>query len=482
MTTFPDGFLWGAATAANQIEGAYNADGRGMTLNDVTTSGSANKRRQNTYIIDGSFGETDKFQPIPDGAAYAVNPDCYYPNHKAIDFYHRYREDIALFAEMGLKVFRMSISWSRIYPDPAQLSPNHEGLRFYHQVFNELHKYNIEPMITISHFDDPILISTKYGGWENPEIINYYVKYCNTLFLEYKNDVKYWLTINEINLSLAAPGLFWKGREKEMLRQTYQELHNKFIASAKAVILGHSICPDFKFGCMIASEPAYPATCKPDDVCSTQIYTQRLDDYCGDVMCRGEYPRFSNRLWRECGFAMELTEEDKETLKKGKVDFYSFSYYRTTLCNKESNGSMSMTKNEYLDVTDWGQSTDPYGLRYFLNRVYYRYQMPLMIVENGIGCQDVLTEDGKVHDTYRISFLKDHIKNIESAIDDGVEIMGYTAWSAIDLISASSGEMKKRYGFIYVDLDNEGKGSGKRYKKDSFDWYQKVIRSNGRQL
>lgn len=487
---FPENFLWGGATAANQYEGGYNEGGRGLSMSDVTTGATKNTSRKRTFISpDGTIGTISNFGGVlPPNAKYAVADGYYYPNHKATDFYHHYKEDIALFAQMGFKIFRMSISWSRIYPNAIEEQPNAQGLSFYHSVFDELHKYGIEPLVTISHYDDPLYIEETLGGWTNPEIIGLYEKYCHTLFEEYKDDVKYWLTFNEINSSIMISS-FVPNIPKEYETERYKELHHRFVASAKVVKYAHDHYPQFKIGCMIAGIFNYPLTCDPKDVVATQQRMQDFFWYAGDVQVRGSYGKYAKRSWEKLGIDESFFLKDAQTLLDGKVDFFSYSYYSTschtthTDAKRDGGGNLSLGYyNEYIKYSDWGWGMDPDGLRYSLNEIYNRYEIPIMIVENGLGAIDVLNEDNSVDDDYRIEYLKAHIKAMSEAISDGVELLAYTPWGCIDLVSASTGEMRKRYGFIYVDMDDEGHGTMNRYKKKSFYWYKNVIESNGENL
>jgi len=488
--SFKDNFFWGGATAANQCEGAWDVDGRGMAETDVTTGGTAHSPRMITYIDkDGNPGACPMFDGLPDGAHYAVLDGYKYPNHNAIDFYHTYKEDIKLFAEMGFKMFRMSIAWPRIYPNGIEEKPNQAGLDFYRNVFEELRKYNIEPLVTIWHFDTPLYIEEKLGGWSNREVIKLFDKYAETVLREYKGLVKYWLTFNEINNTVNFFEFKKASKEDKEWAKVYQHLHNQFVASAHTVKKAHEIDPENKVGCMICGTLSYPLTCDPKDVFFNQKRTQMGVYYCGDVQCRGEYPYYAKDLWRQHNVELDITDQDLIDLKEGCVDFYTFSYYssncKTTHKDTETTGgNMSMgAKNPYLEYSDWGWSYDPLGLRIYLNNVYDRYQKPIMIVENGLGAIDELNEDGTVHDDYRIDYLRKHIQAMDDAINiDGVDLIGYTTWGCIDLVSAGTGEMRKRYGFIYVDINDELEGSGKRYRKDSFNWYKKVIASNGNDL
>ena len=475
---FRKDFLWGGATAANQFEGGYQEGGKGPSCADMLTNGTGLSPRQITRTWEEGL---------------------YYPNHTASDFYHHYKEDIALMAEMGFQVYRMSIAWTRIYPTGVEEEPNEEGLKFYDAVFDELKSHGIEPLVTISHYEMPFYLTEHYNGWASRELIDLYVKFCGTIFRRYKDKVKYWLTFNEINCGTLPLGNFMSlgilnEGTRSFLNQVdipqlrYQGMHHQFVASAKAVKLGHEINPDFQIGCMIALMPTYPLTCHPRDMLKFQQQWQDINYYCGDVMVRGEYPHYAPRLWDEQGVKLTVTEEDRKILKEGTIDFYSLSYYQTNCVSHNDNESMiggnllAGVKNPYLEASDWGWQIDPDGLRYTLNELYGRYQIPLMVVENGLGAYDKVEEDGSIHDDYRIAYLRAHIQAMKEAVGDGVDLLGYTPWGCIDIVSASTGEMKKRYGFIYVDSDDFGNGSFRRSRKDSFYWYQKVIRSNGEDL
>lgn len=472
-------FMWGAATAANQIEGAWRTDGKGIS------------------VIDTIATDFDKGVRIEVESAFE---DEFYSSHNAIDFYNNYKEDIKLMAGMGLKVYRMSIAWTRIFPNGDDREPNEKGLEFYDNVFDELRKYNIEPIVTISHYESPLNMASK-GGWTNRVMIECYLKYCETIFTRYKDKVKYWLTFNEINCTLVpfgirtAVGLDIKmDSEKNNDKTRYQALHHQFVASAKAVKLAHEISPEFKVGCMIATMTAYPLTCHPEDVFATLKHQQMKNFFCSDVMVRGYYPSYSKTFFEENNITIEILDEDIETLKTGCVDFYACSYYQTYCVSGRSEGegvakdkaagnliSGLGLKNPYLKASEWGWQIDSLGLRYLLNTIYDRYQKPIMIVENGLGAKDELI-DGEVHDNYRIAYLKEHVKALKEAINDGVDVIAYTAWSAIDLVGLSTGSMEKRYGFIYVDLNTKGEGTNMRIPKKSYYWYKKLIETNGNEI
>lgn len=489
---FPQGFLWGGAIAANQAEGAWNVDGRGPAKTDVTTGGSVKSPRYTTFI--DKDGKPEKVAglghhaEIPEGATYAVLEDHYYPNHDGVDFYHRYKEDIKLFAEMSYSIFRLSISWSRIFPNGDDTEPNQAGLDFYRSIFEECRKYNIEPLVSIWHFDTPLSLEERYNGWNSRELIAFYEKFARTIFTEYKGLVKYWLTFNEINNTVMMLDMFGNVADKAAYQSAYQQLHYQFVASARAVQIGHEIDPDNQIGCMICGITFYPATCDPADILATEHKWQQGIYYCGDVQVKGEYPSFTKRLWEDHQVTLDITDEDLDDLRKGKIDLYTFSYYMSNNITTHENddkveGNFSAgVRNPYLTYSDWGWAHDPSGLTYYLEKMYDRYQVPMMVVENGLGAFDTVEADGAIHDHYRIDYHRAHIAAMREAITNGVDLVAYTTWGCIDLVSAGTGEMRKRYGFIYVDKDDEGNGSFERTRKDSFYWYQKVIASNGADL
>lgn len=462
---FPKNFLWGGAVAANQLEGAYNEDGKGLSIQDVMPHGIKTPRTA---------------KPTPDNMKLI-----------GIDFYHRYKEDVKLFAEMGFKVFRTSIAWSRIFPKGEEKEPNEKGLQFYDNLFDECRKYGMEVLVTLSHYETPLYLAEHYDGWVNPKMIEFYKRYVTVVFNRYKDKVKYWLTFNEINSILESP--FMSGginTPKEQLTesQLYQAIHHEMIASAWATKIGHEINPNFKIGCMILSMPVYPLSPASEDVLAAMEQDHKNMMF-ADIHVRGYYPGYALRYFKEHGIEIKITDEEREILKN-TVDFISFSYYVSVCATADSEKNvrgegnlLGGVPNPYLKASDWGWQIDPKGLRYVLNTLWDRYQKPLFIVENGLGAVDELVDDGKggktVNDDYRISYLRDHIKEMEQAVEDGVNLMGYTTWGCIDLVSASTAELKKRYGFIYVDRNDDGSGTLNRYKKKSFDWYKKVIESNG---
>ena len=478
MSVFRDDFLWGGACAANQFEGAWDADGKGASVSDHCTNGS---------------------HTSPKWVTTAIRPDRRYPSHEGIDFYHHYEEDIAMFAEMGFKVFRTSINWTRIFPTDMEEQPNEAGLAFYDKVFDCCKRHGIEPLVTISHYELPYALVEKYNGWASRELIGFYMNYCKAIFARYHGKVKYWLTFNEINAGTMPMGAVLstgtvKGYEgpvsevPDKPQERYQALHHQFLASALAVAYAHEHYPDFKMGSMNLFATAYPLTCSPDDVLTCQKQMQMMCWFCSDVQVRGAYPYYAKRFFEERGITIETQPGDADILKNGTVDFYTFSYYMSNCItaddnkNKAGGNLITGVANPYLKASDWGWQIDPKGLRYSLNEIYSRYGIPMMVVENGLGARDVKGEDGKVHDSYRIDYLRQHIGQMAEAVRDGVNLMGYTPWGCIDLVSASTGEMAKRYGFIYVNKFDDGTGDLSRERKDSFYWYQKVIATNGEDL
>lgn len=468
-------FLWGGATAANQAEGGVLEGGRGLSNVDLLPTGPDRKKV--------AAGDLEMLE---------WEEGYYYPAKEAIDMYHRYMDDIQLFAEMGFKVYRMSLSWSRIFPNGDDLEPNEEGLVFYESIFEELKKHNIEPLVTIAHFDVPIHLIKAYGGWKNRELVDFYSCYAETVLKRYKGLVKYWLTINEINILLHQPfvggGIVFKEGDNK-LEINYQAAHHQLLASALATKMAHDVDPGNMVGCMLAGGSHYPYTCRPEDY-QEAINRDREGYFFIDVQARGKYPNYALKKFEREGLNIQMEAGDQAILAASPVDFVTFSYYcsRTVSAHPEdyaqATGNLFPSiKNEHLPSTEWGWQIDPLGLRNSLNQMYDRYQKPLFIVENGLGAIDTPDENGYVEDDYRIDYLKKHVQALKDAVEiDGVELLGYTTWGCIDLVAASTGQMSKRYGFIYVDRDDEGKGTLNRTKKKSFDWYKKVIASNGEEL
>ncbi|MCI9270619.1 MAG: glycoside hydrolase family 1 protein [Dorea sp.] len=480
MTIFRKDFLWGGATAANQCEGAWDEDGKGVSVSDICTGGKYGQSKMITPVLDeGNF----------------------YPSREAIRHYRYFKEDIRLFAEMGFKVYRFSIAWTRIFPNGDEKEPNEAGLRHYEEVIDECLKYKIEPLITISHYEVPFGLTKKCNSWVSREMIGYYMNYCRTLFERYKGKVKYWLTFNEINSSVVPTGaLLNQGILNELEKPTvfldqpdipqqrFQGLHHMFVASAMAVKLAHEIDPAYRVGNMIIYASSYPLTPKPEDVLKCQSYNQIFNYFCNDVQCKGRYPFYADAYFAEKGISIVKQQGDDEIIREGTVDFVTFSYYMSSCQSadtEEEQGDGNLTggvPNPYLKASEWGWQIDPKGLRYALIELYDRYHLPLMVVENGLGAKDELEEDGSIHDSYRIKYLREHIMEMKEAVKAGVDLMGYTPWGCIDLVSASTGEYAKRYGMIYVRRYDDGTGDFARLKKDSFYWYRDVIASNGELL
>ena len=458
--SFREDFYWGGATAANQLEGGWQEGGKGVSCPDVCTGGSATVSKRITPVLEeGTF----------------------YPSHDAIDHYHRFKEDIALFAEMGFKMYRFSIAWTRIFPNGDEETPNEEGLKFYEELIDECRKYNIEPLITISHYEVPFNLTKKWNAWADRRMIDCYLNFCKAIFTRYKGKVKYWLTFNEIKTMNFM-------EQVDNPQNRFQGLHHQFVASALAVKMAHEIDPNYQVGCMQIMATSYGLTCDPHDQIVNQEKNHLMNWFCSDVQCRGAYPNYIKRYFKENNINIVMEEGDEDILKAGPVDFYTCSYYmsncQTADKSKEagSGNILGGVSNPYLKASDWGWQIDPIGLRYSLNEIWDRYQKPIFVVENGLGAYDKIDEDGKVRDDYRIDYLRSHIEQMHEAVLDGVDLRGYTPWGCIDLVSASTGEMAKRYGFIFVERYDDGTGDFSRRRKESFYWYQKVIKTNGEDL
>lgn len=477
MSRFKDDFLFGGAIAANQCEGAYTEDGKGLSVADFLPGGTTSSRKP--------------------GFRFELDPDTYYPRHVAIDFYHRYKEDIALFAEMGFRVLRISIAWSRIYPNGDDENANEAGLRYYDDVISEIRKYGMEPLVTISHFEMPYALIDKYNGWTNKKMIDIFLKYAETLFRRYGNQVKYWIVFNEINAGVndikgdheyaIHTGIHFQPGDNRA-QKVYQAMHNQFVACAKTVKLGHEIMDDPMVGGMVAFIPRYPRTCDPEDVMKTFEDNRKKGVFCLDIMAKGEYPFYLEHELKEKGVVLDRSEEELNLIKEYTIDYVAFSYYMTLTdsahpenYDKAEGNVFSGLRNPYLEYSPFGWSVDPLGIRYSLNWLYDRYNKPLFIVENGYGDYDEIV-DGQINDDTRIRYLNDHLVQVSEALKDGVDLIGYCTWGPIDLVSAGTGDMEKRYGFIHVDLNNKGEGSLRRLKKKSFGWYKEVISSNGDSL
>lgn len=464
LKPFPKDFLWGASTSAYQVEGAWDEDGKGPSVIDM-----------------GKYPEgTSDFKV-------------------ASDHYHRYKEDIALFAEMGLKAYRFSIAWTRIYPKGTG-EINEKGIAFYNDLINELLSHNIEPIVTMCHFDLPYALQEK-GGWSNRETIDAYENYAKTLFKHFGDRVKYWLTINEQNMMIlhgatigtVDPNI--KNPEKEL----YQQNHHMLLAQAKAMKLCHEMCPNAKIGPAPNIISIYPASSKPEDVIAASNFSSIRNWLYLDAAVFGRYNSIAWSYLEEKGYTPTIQEGDMEILKSGKPDFIAFNYYSTStvaeskndLSDKNSTGDQQIAigeqgvyrgvSNPYLEKTQFGWEIDPIGFRSTLREINERYNLPLLVTENGLGAYDKLEEGDVVNDDYRIDFLRKHIEQAKLAITDGVNLIGYCPWSAIDLISTHQG-ISKRYGFIYVNRDEFDLKDLRRIKKKSFYWYRDVIKSNGEKI
>ncbi|WP_285855744.1 MULTISPECIES: glycoside hydrolase family 1 protein [Bacillus] len=480
---FSDNFLWGGATAANQIEGAYLEGGKGLSTSDFAAyKDPYEKGKVNNFTFDVSSTELKRYKEQPD--------EFDFPKRRGIDFYHRYEEDIALFAEMGFKVFRLSISWARIFPTGLEDKPNEEGLAFYDQVFDECAKYGIEPLVTMSHYEMPITLTEKYNGWMSRELVPLFEKYARAILERYKDKVKYWITFNEMNMNLnslyTGAGIL-EDLVDHKLQAAYQASHHQFIASALTVKAAKEIIPNVQIGCMINQIEAYAKTTKPEDQLQA-VKSNQLNMFYPDVQARGEYPTYMVKYFADNDIKLDIEEQDEQILKEGIVDFVAISYYMSHVAEAREDAAElagtfdSPIKNEHLELSQWDWPIDPMGLRISLIKLYDRYQKPLFVCENGLGARDTLTSDGEIHDDYRIDYLKQHIEQMKEAVKEGVDLMGYTPWGCIDLISCGTSQMSKRYGLIYVDQDDRGNGTLNRYRKDSFYWYKNVIATNGEDL
>lgn len=478
MKNFPKDFLWGGATAANQFEGGWNEGGKGISVSDICTNGSKDSPKRITPVLE---------------------LETLYPSHEASDFYHHYEEDIALMAQMGFRAYRMSIAWTRIYPTGLEEEPNEAGLAFYDKVFDCCQKYHIEPIVTLSHYEMPFALTQAFQGWADRRCIECFKRYCLTVFERYHKKVRYWLTFNEINCALSNvgnlsslgilhPGTVYYMKQEDHPQMRLQGLHHQLVAEAEVIQAARKKYPDFRIGNMICFITMYPYSCSPDDVLKAQKDMQMFNWYCSDVQVRGAYPAFAERFWDEQKIKLDITLQDMKILQEGTVDFYAISYYSSNCVSvnpavaKAEGNVVGGSENPYLASSEWGWQIDPKGLRYTLNEIYGRYQIPIMVVENGLGARDQLEEDGTVKDDYRIEYMRQHILEMKEAVMDGVDLIGYTPWGCIDLISASTGEMAKRYGMVYVDKHDDGTGTLDSIPKKSFYWYKDVIASNGENL
>lgn len=480
-TGFKDGFLWGGATAANQIEGAFDKDGKGLSSADFVEYIPKDQRTKDNHMEV----TTEHIQKVLSG-----EHNGRFPKREGIDFYYQYEEDIKLLAEMGFKAFRLSIHWSRIFPKGYEQEPNEAGLKFYENVFKTLKSYNIEPVVTLSHYETPFGLTEKYNGWVDRAVVSHFEHYAKTVFQRYKGLVKYWMTFNEINIINISPftgGGIISDQLDNPKAASYQALHHQLLASSLATKALREIDDNAQIGCMLARMKHYPYTCNPEDVLKA-MQDDQMNLLYTDVHALGEYPNYFKQFLKENNIELQIEDGDLETLKSYTVDYISFSYYMSLLSANSEEGAvtegnlMNSLKNPYLEASDWGWQIDPIGIRIVLNEFWDRYHKPLFIVENGLGAKDTVEADGSIHDTYRIGYLEKHIQEIKKAVLDGVDVIGYLAWGPIDLVSMSTSEMSKRYGFVYVDKDDDGNGTGKRSKKDSYNWYKDVITTNGKNL
>lgn len=473
ISGFPKDFLWGGAIAANQTEGAWNINGKGVSMADIEELPLEYSR---TKVVGFRHTKEEILKASKD-------VEKFYPRRNAIDFYHTYKEDLALMKEMGFKCFRTSFNWTRIFPNGDESEPNESGLKFYDDLLDEMIKNGIEPVMTISHYEMPVHLLTEYQGWYSKKVIEFFANYCRVLFERYHTKVKYWIVFNQIN-SLGGWGEFaslgmLEDEFDDWNSALYQATHHQFIASALAKKIANEIDPNMKIGLMLGDDATYPASCRPNDVFANTQQMQISIYFYSDVLLRGEYPGYAIRYFYDHDIHITVTNEEEKLLKENRADFLSFSYYYTRLC--DASDAVHLKDNPYLEKSIWGWATDPLGFRNSLNLYWDRYGVPMFIAENGLGALDEVV-DGKIHDDYRIAYLKAHVEAMKEAIKDGVQVFGYASWGPIDIISCSQGEMSKRYGYIYVDIDDRGNGTGKRLKKDSFYWYQNVIKTNGEEL
>lgn len=471
---FPEHFLWGGAMTASQCEGAWDEDGKGICLPDLLRNrGGARKDKINVEMTTGEIRQA------------LEDKDSYFPRRKGIDFYHTYRDDIRLLKELGINSFRTSINWARIFPNGDDKQPNEAGLRFYENVVDEFLKNGIEPVITLSHYEMPLHLPLTYKGWYSRDMIPLFLKYCKTVMERLKGKVHYWIPVNEINLIMQESFLHLgvpSDQVENVMEAKYRALHHELLAVCELTWLAKEIDPENKIGAMVTSQLAYPKTCSPEDTLAALLHNQR-ENYFLDVLTRGRYPNSMFRFFEEQGFDIDYRETDETILHYGKADFIGLSYYFCRTVDRDSVRNLRNPDldNEYLKRNEWGWSMNPIGLRYTLNELYDRYQLPIFLLEFGLGAHDTV-ENGQIHDTERIRYMKDHLLQLKESLYDGVPVIGALMWAPIDIVSNSSAEMSKRYGVVYVDLDDEGHGSGKRIKKDSFYWFQNVIRTNGKEI
>lgn len=474
LNTTTKKILYGGATANSQYEGGFGVSGKGMDTQDCrpylkrTSNATTSTRLLTQENINYAKTETDNKK---------------FPFRTASKGYEFWEEDIELIKELGLHVYRLSISWARLYPQGDEEEPNQEGIAYYDKIIKKVHEAGIKIFLTMNHFCYPLHLIESYGGWTNRKLIDFYLRYAKTVFENWGEYIDFYLPFNEINAGYFSPfngvGLIREEDKPYDQSKIFLSLHHQFVASAKVIELGHKMVRG-QFGCMAACFCYYPYSCKPEDNLKYVKDEEVYQWFFLDVLSRGIYPSYMNRFFKENNISFEVTEEDLRLLRENPADFVSFSYYQSCVVSTDERemtaGNLVVTtKNPYLKATDWGWQIDPIGLRITLNKVYDRYQKPLFISENGLGYKDVLEDDGTIHDSYRIDYLKTHFEQIDEAILDGVDLLGYIMWGIIDIVSAGSCEMEKRYGVVYVNADNEGNGDYKRIKKESFAWYQKFL-------
>jgi 6-phospho-beta-glucosidase len=482
VSTFPKDFLWGGAIAANQAEGAWREDGKGISVADVN-------RLKEELPLEKRYNRDLSTEDVRQALA---DTEATYPKRFGIDFYRTYKDDLKLLAGTGMNAFRTSINWARIFPNGDDEKPNEAGLKFYDSLIDEIIKNNMRPLITISHYEFPINLALNYNGWYDRRLIEFFTRFCEVVFERYKDKVLDWILVNQVNLikfesfnHLGVPS----DKVTNLLEAKYQAVHNELVACGRAIRIAKKINPHFNIGNMIYDDISYAASCKPEDVLATCKRNQ-MEYFFSDIAIRGSYPGYALRYFDENNIHIEFGKDDEADLQN-TIDFLAISYYYTMISdaqsvNQKDEPEIASHNNEYpnphIKQSAWGWGIDPIGMRIKLNYFWDRYQIPIVIAENGIGCFDKVEADGSVHDPYRIEYLRAHIEQLKEAIKDGVKITAYHPWGPIDIVSASSSEMDKRYGFIYVDLDNHGKGSGKRILKDSYHWYKEVVASNGENL
>ena len=474
---FPDGFLWGGAIAACQAEGAYDTDGRGLSTSDLHRY----TKGLNRAHIEKEGGDT-----LEGIRATVADTESFFPKRYGIDFYHTYKEDLSLMRELGLRAFRTSVSWSRIFPQGDEEKPNEAGLAFYDRLFDEIIADGMVPVITMSHYDIPLHLVTEYGGFANRDVIKMFCRYAEVLLDRYHDRVKYWIVFNQVNLiptvRFGSLGLY-DDQADDMEELMYQAVHHQMVAAAQVKLMARVIDPTLRIGTMMADGTFYPATCRPKDVVLT-MKKNRMQYFFTDVQLRGEYPVYALRYFREQGYDIKILPEDEELLRDNAMDFLGISYYSSKIVNSDVDtiAPFQGSQNPYLEPTPWEWRADPLGFYNSISQYWDRYEVPIMIAENGFGALDEVAPDGSIHDGYRIDYLRKHIEQLRECVRDGVDVMAYLSWGPIDIVSSSSGEMSKRYGYVYVDRDDFGRGTQRRLKKDSFYWYQHVIETNGEDL